>query len=94
MSITHEEVVRFLDHHIEATGKSNYQIAEECGFPKANMVSMVRTGKANLPIARTPLMAKSLGIDPKTLVTMVFRAYHPETWQVIEEVLLSSDCTA
>lgn len=82
-----KSVAEFIDQQIEWTEKSNLQIADECGFPKSNIVSMIRYGKTKLPMNRVARMAKALEVDPVFFLGMVMAEYDPEGWGVIRSVI-------
>jgi hypothetical protein len=86
-SSTAKTVAEFIDQQIEWTEKSNLQIADECGFPKSNIVSMIRYGKTKLPMNRVGRMAKALEVDPVFFLGMVMAEYDPEGWAVIRGVI-------
>jgi hypothetical protein len=53
------------------------------GFIRANMLSMLRTGAARLPLGRIPIIAGVLGLDPALLL----RLHLAEQWPEFEEVI-------
>jgi plasmid maintenance system antidote protein VapI len=79
-------VTDVLSYHLDVTHKSHKEIADEVGFPRANIISMLRNGSTKVPLARAVALAKSLDIDP----TMFFRAcmneYAPDLLAVCDEV--------
>jgi hypothetical protein len=48
--------------------KNQRQLAKEMGFIRPNMLSMIRTGAAEVPFGRIPDIAAVLGIDPAQLM--------------------------
>jgi transcriptional regulator with XRE-family HTH domain len=80
-------IAAYIDNQIDWVDKTAVQIAEEVGFPKPNILSMIRSGKTKLPIARIPKMAKALEVDPVFLLDMAMREYDPETWTVIKSLV-------
>ena len=64
--------------------KTQAQVAKEAGFPHPNMVSMIKHGKARLPLERVPALAEALEIDPAHL----FRLTLAENWPGYERVVL------
>lgn len=81
-------VAEYLTAQIKLRGKSQLEIASECGFDKPNMITMIKQGKSKLPISKIGLMAKSLGIDPTHLYMLVMSEYEPENWKVIQDSVL------
>lgn len=93
-SMTTASVASLVDHHIIACGKSLYCIAKESGFAMPNFISMIRTGKAKLPLDKLPAIAKSLDMDARYLLETALKEYKPKLWHVISEVLLDGDIDA
>ena len=80
-------VAEYLTAQIEICGKSQKTIAEEVGFPKANVLTMMKYGTTRIPIHRVPALAKSLGVDPAKFMRMVLNEYQPAILEAIEGVL-------
>lgn len=59
--------------------KSQGQIAEEAGFPNANMITMMKQGVSKLAIDRVPAMARALECDPAYLMRLAMAQAHGET---------------
>jgi len=67
---------------VEASHKTQLEIAREAGFGSPNTISMIKTGKTRLPIARIPALAKALNSDPLELFSIALEEYEPEIWAV------------
>jgi transcriptional regulator with XRE-family HTH domain len=80
-------VAQYLTAQIAICGKSQLQIATESGFPKPNMITMLKQGKSKLPFARLGDVATSLGVDPLYLYKLAMNEYDPEAWAVIEPII-------
>ncbi len=80
-------VARFIAQQIDAVDKTQKQIAREVGFPKQNILSMIKSGETKLPIAKAPAMARALGLDPHELVVMCLKEYQPEIWEAMAPLL-------
>lgn len=78
-------VAEFLTVMIEACEKPQWRIAEECGFAKANNITMLKQGRTKVPIAKVGPIARSLGIDAFDLYGRAMREYQPETWDELEQ---------
>jgi transcriptional regulator with XRE-family HTH domain len=63
---------RFLEKRILALKpiKSQAEIATEAGFVNPNMISMIKSGSARLPIDRVPALARALEVDPRRLLQL------------------------
>lgn len=91
---TRNEVAQYLARCIARSGKTQLQIAEEAGFPTANVVSMMKTGQLKIPMARIPALAKSLDVDPREMFQHCLEAYDPELYElfsVLAPAMLISD---
>lgn len=86
MPLIRQTVAEFLTDQIERCGKLQTEIAEEIGFEKPNVITMIKKGSTKLPLAKIGLMAKSIGVDPILLFSMVIQEYLPETWGAIEDI--------
>lgn len=80
-------VAAYLTQQINICGKSQLEIAEEVGYTKPNMITMIKQGKTKLPINKIPAFAKALGVDPVHLLRITMSEYMPETWDVMESLL-------
>ena len=77
-------VATFVRHQIQVLGKPQREIAEEVGFEKPNIITMIKQGKTKLPLAKVGAMARALETDPVYLLKLCLSTYHAETWAVIE----------
>ncbi|CAM3121017.1 helix-turn-helix domain-containing protein [Cupriavidus taiwanensis] len=77
-------VADFIAKAIELSGRSQIEIAEIAGFPKPNVISMIKSGKIALPQARIAGMARALNVDPLHLYKLVLSQDEPELWASIE----------
>ena len=83
---TKSDVAMYIATSISRSGKSHTQIAKEAGFPKPNVLSMIKAGRTLVPMARIPALAKALGTDPKILLDGCLAAYHPEIHRIISSL--------
>ncbi|SIT10257.1 hypothetical protein SAMN05421759_1166 [Roseivivax lentus] len=81
--MNHSPTARLIADAIDASGKTQREIAEEVRFPRGNVISMLRSGEMRLPIERASALARALGIDEKLLISTAMTEYMPETWNVI-----------
>lgn len=79
-------VADYVNHMLAMSGKTQKELADELGFATPNMVSMIKNGRAKVPIQKTGQMAKALKVDPIYFLQLVLREYQPETWEAIEDV--------
>ena len=80
-------VAEYINAQLQVCGKSQKQVAAEVGFPKANMLTMIKQGLTKAPIPRVNALADSLGIDRAFLMRMVLNEYMPEVLEAIETAL-------
>jgi len=80
-------VAAFLTYHIDASSKTQKEIAKEVGFRKSNIMSMLKSGETKLPLARAATIADALGISRSDLVRRCLEEYEPEIWSVVQESL-------
>jgi transcriptional regulator with XRE-family HTH domain len=64
--------------------KTQAQVAKEAGFPRPNMLSMLKHGKTRLPLERVPALAEALEID----AALLFRYALAENWPGYERVVV------
>jgi hypothetical protein len=80
---THE----YLTLRIAESGKTNTEIAEEVGYPRPNVIAMLKTGGMRLPLNKVGPMARALGIDPVFLLEKVLTETSPELWDALRSVI-------
>lgn len=78
----------FLDKHISAIShrKSQREIAEEVGWHRPNMVSMIKRGTVRVPWGSVPALAAAIDADPAELFRLAVADYHPEAHLVIGQI--------
>lgn len=76
-------VALYLSNAIDVSGKTQRQIAEEVGYNRPNIISMLKTGEVDLPLNKVELFAASLELDPLYLLSLVMRERHPEMYRII-----------
>lgn len=80
-------VAEYLTKAIDLSGRTQRAIAAEVGYPKPNVISMMRQGQTKIPIGKIPLFAKALGVDPAHMLRIALAEYHPEVWEVIRSTI-------
>jgi len=81
------KVAEHLTTLIERSDKTQKEIAAEVGFPKANVLTMMKQGITKVPISRVPALARALEVEPAELMKIVLKEYQPEILEAIEESL-------
>ena len=61
--MTTSPTARMIADAIEASGKTQREIAEEMGLLRPNVISMLKSGEMTMPIERIPAFSKATGID-------------------------------
>lgn len=81
-------IASFLERRISdlKSVKSQAEIAAEAGFPSRNMLSMIKTGDARLPLDRVPALAKALDCDPAVLFKLAVEQQDSALASVIDEI--------
>lgn len=66
------ELAAFIDKRIDQLQgrKSQKDIADEVGYDKPNMISMIKKGTAKVPLEKVYLFAKALEVDPAHLLRL------------------------
>lgn len=82
-----KSVAEYLTWQINLCGKKQLEIAEICGFGKANIITMIKQGKTKLPLDKVGKMAKAIEVDPIHLFKMVMQEYMPETWTEVQRMI-------
>jgi transcriptional regulator with XRE-family HTH domain len=78
----------FVSDHIDAIchKKTQREIAEEVGWHRPNMVSMIKRGTVRVPWASVPALAAAIDADPAELFRLAVADYHPEAHLVIGQI--------
>ena len=79
------DVAIFLSNAIKSSGRTQKEIADECGFSYANVVSMMKNGNTKIPLQRAPALARAIGIEPRELVARCLETYEPELYELLAE---------
>src|SRR5689334_10108500 len=81
-------VAKFLDRRMdELRGvKTQREIAQEAGFPRPNMLSMLKSGDSKLPLERIPGLARALDADAAHLFRLAMADCWPELAATIGEI--------
>jgi len=90
----HEKFCQYLAACIQAVDKTQFQISKELGYPNANFISLIKSGKSILPAAKVGDFARSLGLDPAQFLRIYMEAYQPEFWEVIKGIMKKEPVTA
>ena len=86
-------VAQYLTSKINASGKTQREIASEIGYDAANVITMFKQGSTKLPLNTVGPIARALDVDPVFLVRLAFSEYFPETFDAVEHALGSTIVT-
>src|SRR4051812_35775881 len=81
-------VARFLERRMDDLRgvKTQREIAQEAGFPRPNMLSMLKSGDAKLPLERIPGLARALDADAAHLFRLAMTDHWPELAATIDVI--------
>ncbi|MGR3271531.1 XRE family transcriptional regulator [Thalassococcus profundi] len=65
--MTDGPTARLIAEAIDTSGKTQREIANEIGFERPNVVSMLKSGEMRMPVERIPAFSRATGIDPHLL---------------------------
>lgn len=82
-------VAQFVASALGASGRTNAEVAKDVfgDATRANLVSMIKMGRAKLPIDKVPAFAKATMQDPVYLLQLVLREYSPSLHSVLDPYL-------
>lgn len=78
-------VAEYLAFHLDASKRTQRDIANEIGYANANVLTMFKQGITKIPIAVAPRLAVALGVDPGHFLRMVIDEYMPDLLSEIEK---------
>lgn len=67
----------------EAVGKTQREVANDCGFEYYTMVSQIESGKTRVPPMQMVPYAKSLGIPTKEFAKLMMQHYDPIMFEIL-----------
>jgi len=79
-------VANYFTALVNASTKTQDEIAREVGFDSVNVISMIKTGRTKIPLARIPALAKALDADPREMLAVALEAYQPELYGVLSTI--------
>lgn len=87
MNRTHSRLASFVAKRIKdlAGVRSQREIARIAGFTQPNMISMIKTGEAKLPLERVEKLAVALDCDPRQLAQLALEQFHgPDVLRLLQ----------
>lgn len=81
-----KNVAEYIEWQINLCGKKQLEIAEQAGFEKPNIITMIKQGKTKLPLEKIGRFAKAIEVDPIHLFKLCMQEYQPDTWIEIQKM--------
>ena len=78
---------------LHESGKTQREVARECGFENPNVITMFKQGDTKFPLNRIGPLAEAVGADPAHMLRLAMSEYMPETWEAVESVFQSTPLT-
>ena len=79
-------VAKYIEQQLALCDRPQKDVAKDCGYENANVITMFKSGTTKVPLAKVPLLAKALGVDVIYMFRLVMQEYQPESWTVIESI--------
>lgn len=80
-------VAEYITQQVALSGKTQKEIAKECGYSNPNIIAMFKSGATPVPREKVGLLAMAFGVHPSKLLQLVFSEYDPEAWTLMEQIL-------
>lgn len=84
---TDPTVRSMLEAMIDRSGRTHREIALDAGFPRPNVIGMMKSGEMKVPLDRAPGLARACGGDPVAFTRLVMEECEPQAWAVLQETL-------
>ena len=75
---------QLFSNYVNMSDLTQREIGKLAGYPRANIITMFKTGETKIPIEKIPVFAEILGIDPKRFLRVALEEYDPNLLKVIE----------
>lgn len=86
-SANHTSVADYIKRQIGLCNKSQIKISREVGFPKPNIITMIKLGDTKLPLEKIGRFAEAIEVDPIHLFMLCMSEYYPDTWSAIQRLI-------
>jgi hypothetical protein len=80
-------VAQYLTFQLDATHKTQREIASEIGYDKSNIITMFKQGLTRVPLSTAPKLARAIGVDPIYFLRLCMREYTPEILEAVEATI-------
>lgn len=78
-----KSVAEYVSWQLTLCGKPQVQVAQEVGFDKPNVITMIKQGKTKVPVNKIGSMAKALEVDPVFFLKLCLQEYMPDLMESI-----------
>jgi hypothetical protein len=82
-----DRFVARLEKAINASSKTQFQIADELGYPNANLITIFKKGTTRVPLDKVAPLARALDLDPANFMREWMAAYMPVALVALEELV-------
>ena len=79
-------VARYIEQQLALCGRPQKEIAAECGYGTANIITMFKQGTTKVPLEKVGLLAAALQVDVTYLFRLVMTEYMPASWAALESI--------
>lgn len=83
-----KSVADYIAGQIHLSGRSQKDLSDEIGFGRPNMLTMIKRNDCKLPMSKVGVIAKALNIDALFLFKLCMAEYEPQTWAMIQSMVL------
>ncbi len=86
-NVKKDRFVARLERAINASEKTQLQIADELGYLNANLITIFKKGTTRVPLEKVPALARALDLEPADFLREWLVAYMPEALVALEELI-------
>lgn len=77
----------YIARQMEISDVRQREIAEHLGYTNPNIITMFKKGLTKVPLDKVPALAEILGLDPRHLMVLALREYHPGLLKVVQDTM-------
>lgn len=78
-------VHEILAFQLNASTKTQREIAKAIGYKRPNILSMMKTGETRIPIDVAPKLAKEIGLEPWLFTERCIAEYNPDLLNLLSQ---------
>lgn len=80
-------VAREVTRIVNASDKTQHEIAHELGLERSNIITMFKQGRTKLPLNKVVPLSRACGVDPAKLMLLCLEEYQPGILEALGEAL-------